>query len=231
MLYHFHMNILQPKNNLNNYITEWKKEYQHKVETIQLFQPDQTFSKLQIEKFVTCFFHLRGHFYKFLWVLGTSSVVDSDSKKIVLANYAGELGIKSKSHDRLYQDFANSLGIDLGLELLQEKYYTGFAKEYNQSHIEFLLTNSPEACWGLFSAYELLDNVDYTNLYNLTQKFTDVENLVFFKEHMSATHFQSTFDVLDRFYKTHHEDVLKGFDFVMQSQLQMWRNLSDYILS
>jgi pyrroloquinoline quinone (PQQ) biosynthesis protein C len=212
------------------YIAQWGLSYQQGIQKIPLFQNEVDLNNEQIKDFIRTFYHLRGHFYKLLWMLGSYKATTSAVKNLLLQNLDGEFGGDKKSHDRLYLDFAMSHGIDLSKEPLEENFYLQFAKNYNDNHIRFILNQSFEACWGMFSAYEYLDNEDYSNLYNLSKKFTAEKDLVFFKVHMNANHFASTLQILEKVYLLNPNEVELGFDFVMNTQLEMWQELSGYIL-
>jgi len=91
---------------LNDYTTSWAGDYQNEVSKLKLFQKGGISWDLEKkQKFVRTFYHIRGHFYKFLWTLGRFAP-NNDFKKVILGNVEEEFGSNGPTHEKLYFDFA-----------------------------------------------------------------------------------------------------------------------------
>jgi len=211
---------------LNDYTTSWTQKYQKKAKMLKLFQKGGISWDLEKkQKFVKTFYHIRGHFYKFLWTLG-GFAPNNNFKKVILGNVEEELGGRGPAHEKLYLDFGQGFGVDILEEVLLEKYNFEFVKQFNQNHINFIVKEPWNSKWGAFSAYEKLDNVDYTNLLSLAKEMkTGSRSLIFFKVHQVADHFESTSKLLEEIWEKDPQSVKKGFEFIAQNQLEMWREL------
>lgn len=220
---------------LKNYITNWQKEYQHQSSKIPLFNQDVTskFTDNQKQKFAKLFYHIRGHFYKFLWFLGSKEAGENtiEMKIIILQNISEEFG-KQKSHEQMYLDFASSLGVEIiENEIIKETSNLDFIKMFNQQHLEFILKDDSNSAWAAFSAYEALDNLDYENLLNLVIPWNPPPKaLVFFKVHAKVSHHQTTEEVLQKIWNKDPKSVQKGFEFIASHQLKMWQDLYEEVM-
>lgn len=216
---------------INTFLLSWDKDYSLKVSKIPLFASNIELSREQQKKFVATFYHLRGHFYRFLWYLA-GRAPNSKFKKIILANISEEFGGQLDSHEELYWNFASSVGIDIVKEVLNPKYNYQFTEEFNYAHLKFILEESWPAAWAAFAAYERLDNIDYLNLHKLAQSFgLTKDQLTFFEAHTRVTHFEKTSPLLEILYLENPKEVEKGFEFISSHQIKMWQNLSDCILN
>ena len=219
---------------LKNYIEAWQKDYSEQSLKVPLFQNELTgnFSLIQKQKFVRHFYHIRGHFYKFLWLLGSTATgsMAMEMKKVILENISEEFG-RQKSHEQMYFDFANSLEVELiQSEVLDETSNVSFIKEFNQSHLEFILNNQGSSAWAAFSAYEALDNLDYVNLLSLVSNWNlGSKAMTFYKVHAIAAHHQTTESILQKIWEDDQESVKKSFTFIAGHQLKMWQNLYNQI--
>ncbi len=146
---------------LENFLSEWDKQYQSKASVLPLFNSDLSnqWSKAQQIKFVYLFYHARGHFNEFLWLLGNNAP-NKPYKGIVLENFNEEFGGDGRSHEALYFEFGKALGVDLMEERLNEQHYLPFLREFNHAHLDWLTRHAWHHQWAAFSAYERLDNVD-----------------------------------------------------------------------
>ncbi len=218
---------------LKLFIEDWKLEYQTEVSKLDMFDPTKTISWTtdQQKAFASVFNHSRGHYYRFLWYLG-SLAPNKDYREIVLQNYADEFG-RSVSHEQLYWDFAGKLGVDVKHEILYESSNYEFIRDFNHNHLEWLLTKNWTSCWAAFSAYEAMDNIDYENLYKLALSFGFKENdkaMVFFKIHLVANHFNTTLELLEEVWQTDTESVKVGFEFIRVNQLRLFTAMSEYLM-
>jgi pyrroloquinoline quinone (PQQ) biosynthesis protein C len=218
---------------MQNFIAAKIQDYQNKVTKIKLFQTEfnQSLTLEQKQLFIKVFYHMRGHFYKFLWNLGNFTP-NKEYKKVVLDNINEELGISgSKSHERMFMEFAKHFGVDIIDEIINETSYVEFTKDFHNGHIKFILENDFEMAWSAFAAYELEDNVDYAILENLAKNIgTPKEKLTFFTVHKNAGHFSSTETLLLEIWNKNPEKVKQSFNFIFEHQLQSWQNLSDLVL-
>jgi pyrroloquinoline quinone (PQQ) biosynthesis protein C len=215
--------------NLDDFLTTIDKDYQERVRVLDLFNTDITSRWTYEQKvlFVKLFYHARGHFYKFLWYIG-SLCQDIDLKESIFYNVNEELGGKGKSHEQMYLDFADSLGVDLLDEIYSEQFYTKFLRDFNKNHLKWILEKEDAARLCLFSAYERLDNIDYTNLLELVKSIgiTEEKGLLFFIVHSHAEHFNRLRNYLNNIWNREKETVISAFNFTYENQLIMWRQLS-----
>lgn len=226
-----HSNSNKQYQNLDEFVTYWDNYYLEQLKEISLFntQLTQHWSNEQKQLFAKVFYHLRGHFYEFLWLMGNYAP-NLEAKEIVLKNISEEFGESRRSHEQLYFDFAKVLGVDIESEIITENGYLNFAKQFNRGHIKWLIEHSWNEKQAAFSAYERLDNVDYPYLFSLAQSFgLPDKDLVFFRAHIKVHHYEATESLLKEVWQQDSESVIKGFSFIYSHQLAMWRNLSDCI--
>ena len=109
---------------------------------------------------------------------------------------------------------------------MQYLLYT-YLKDYNLGHLEWLDRHNWHGKLAAFSAYERLDNIDYTLLENLVKSFgVSGRGLAFFKVHNKADHFDRTYDDLQTVWATDRKQVEAAFTFIGQHQTDMWGWLS-----
>ncbi|MCP4476218.1 MAG: hypothetical protein GY821_16995, partial [Gammaproteobacteria bacterium] len=182
--------------NLADFLTQWDNAYRFEVVKLSLFQPEQTaqWSMAQKQQFCRLFYHARGHFYKFLWLLGNVAP-DENAKAKVLENIDEEFGGTGLSHERMYQIFAEALGADVNDEFLTEPNYLPYLQQYNLGHLTWLDQQNWEGKWAGFSAYERLDNIDYHHLELLVKSFGITGCLttiiIPYGRHAQLTHFRA----------------------------------------
>ncbi len=213
---------------VKDFLITWEADYKRKAGTIGIFTDDaKTLSKKQQQLFVKLFYHARGHFDRFLWILA-SLAPNPEYRSIALQNIADELGgTNTRSHEQLYLRFADTLGVDALAEQKSEKNYMHFLKAFNKGHIEALLNGNWEEKWSIFSAYEYLDVVDYNNLYTLALAMgLSGDALTFFEVHRDADHFGDNYQLLEKVWEKDANLVTKAFTFIGNHQLKMWKKLS-----
>src|SRR3989344_2924778 len=112
---------------LNQFLENWDLVQREEHGRIPLFNPSLTKTLTSSEKshFVKVFYHLRGHFHDFLWFIANHAP-NAEAKQTILDNINEELGGNKKSHEQLYFDFANSLGVDLMDEVVNQTSYLPF---------------------------------------------------------------------------------------------------------
>lgn len=167
-----------------------------------------------------------------MWYLGNTAP-DEQSKQAILDNIREEFGGRGKSHERLYADFTQSLGVDLTDEVLHERTYLPFARAFNKEHLIWLHNHDWDSRTAAFSAYERLDNVDYEDLFTLAKNLGVPHTaLRFFEVHKHVTHYEmasSSFD-LGGLWGRNSEKVMEAYQFIGDHQNKMWSQLSDEVL-
>lgn len=227
-------NLESIKNNSNGfyeYLEEWDVSYAQSIKEIDLFNASLTSKWNDRQKiyFAKTFYHARGHFHEFLWLLGNFAD-DKVTKEIVLKNIAEEFNSSSQSHEQMYIHFAESVGADLEEEIIDGVSYLPFLKEFNKGHLKWLKTHDETSRFAAFSAYEHLDNVDYMSLWKLAKSLgISNKGLMFFKVHMHANHFKITEDKLSELWAWDSEKVRNAYSFIAQHQINMWKELSNAV--
>src|SRR6056297_3625328 len=110
---------------LNDTIQALDFDYRQKISQNPLFDVNRTkhWTAEQKQFFCKVFYHLRGHFHDFLWLMGNYAP-SLEAKNIFLNNIGEEFGESRRSHEQLYIDFAHSLNVDIPQEMITEEYYT-----------------------------------------------------------------------------------------------------------
>jgi Iron-containing redox enzyme len=215
------------KTTLQEFVHNWKQNYESKARNLKLFSDSIDWNDENKVKFAKIFYHARGNFFELLWFLG-SLAPNAAYKKVLVGNIAEEFGANSPSHEQYYFEFVAELGIDMQLEILRKKYYVDSIKKFNSNFLEKVLNEEYEVSWSILSAYEVLDNVDYSLLYDLVKGFgVSDRGLRFFTIHSKVAHFETTEELLEKIWSKNPEVVRKGFDFIMCNQLEMWENLGN----
>jgi len=219
---------------LEEYLAQWGKKQETAHSQIELFNSDRLrhLTPEQKQHFTRVFYHLRGHFHDFLWFMGNHAP-NVQTKKVIIGNIAEEMGADADgrlSHEQLYLQFAQVLGVDLTDEVVNQTTYLPFAREFNRRHLEWLAEHRDNwpAMAGAYSAYERLDNIDYRDLMKLAKGLgVSEKGLTFFKVHTMVTHYEQAeegFDIRE-LWKTNKTDIKKGYEFIGEHQLKMWRDL------
>lgn len=224
--------IIEVLPSLEKFLKKWDNEYQEKISHIPLFNIEKLdWSDDHKQFFCKLLYHARGRLRDFLWHLGNIAP-DKKSKDLVLYNFSEEFGGHSPSHEELYFYFTKDLGIFASQEVMDQQYYLPFFKRYNEELLTWLRNHDWDDCISAFSAYERLDNADYSNLYEVAKKLgASNKGLIFFKIHAKAEHFTATVEVLNHVWKRNEEIVKKAFAFIGEHQAKMWKNLSDATLN
>lgn len=219
------------KMNLDDYLNQFDKEQTEAYRRIPLFK-SPVLTRDQQQYFAKVFYHLRGHFRDFLWLMGNFAP-DERSKRVILDNIQEEFGGNGKSHEALYFDFARALSVNLADELLSQPNYLDFARDFNLGHRQFLLEHDWETGVATFCAYERLDNTDYRFLERLVRGFgLSDDALRFFTVHTRVEHYGAAKDGLglENIWQQNPGKVREGFSFIGSHQAQMLRDLSDAVL-
>jgi hypothetical protein len=216
---------------LNVYLEQWDKNYNDKLSYIKLFNTELTscWSKEQKQYFIQILYHQRAHFDDVLWYMGNFAP-DAASKKIILNNICDEFSLNGISHEKLYLEFASSMGVDLTYELIDENCYPKFLKEYNYGHLKWMRDNDWDHRLAGFAALERLDNVDYVSLKNVATSIgAEGKALVFFNVHIHVKHFEEAELLFQELWIEKPEVVKNAFEFIGNYQLNIWSKMSDAI--
>ena len=220
---------------MESFLAEWEQHYKSETTKIPLFTDAAiNLTDEQRRLFVRLFYHARGHFHHFLWIMA-SMAPSPNFREVVLRNITDELGGTDPSHlshEQLFFGFAEALGVDVSEEMKTKKNYMPFLGEFNEGHTQALLNSNWDAKWAIFAAYELLDNTDYENLYALATRLgVTGDALTFFDVHRNGDHFTDTFRLLQMIWNKDEQTVRRGFDFIGKHQLAMWQEMSRQLLS
>ncbi|MES2225561.1 MAG: iron-containing redox enzyme family protein [Patescibacteria group bacterium] len=218
------------------FLSNWAEEYLLQTQQNRLFENTSSeargWSDRQKETFVALLYHARGHFYRFLWHLANQASLEQ--RKVVFENIRDELGGESYApHEVLFSRFAAEFGTDVQKEMFgRTALWDHFLAGFNDGHLRFILTHESDANWAFFSAYELLDNVDYVNLLNLAKAMgaCKPEALEFFEVHIGSTHHEETRRLLSDIWVANPDSVREAFAFIAQHQLRMWRGIESVIM-
>ncbi len=216
---------------LESFLQAWTERYIAAVSKIDLFNAQLTAAWAQQQRlqFVRLFYHVRGHFYKFLWLLGNHAP-NKAAKEQIVYNIIEEFGGDNPSHEELYYKFVRSLGFDVENEFISEEYHHPVIKEFNIGHLQWLQKADWVGKWSAFSAYERLDNIDYEKLLALAQSLgVTGDGLTFFIIHNKADHFERTYEGLIDVWNTDKYRVQEAFEFIAQHQIKMWSMLAKNI--
>ncbi len=127
--------------------------------------------------------------------------------------------------------FARAVGVDIRAEIVERNSYLRFLREFNHAHVRFVCEHEWPTCFAAFAAYERLDNVDYPSLLRLVRSFPIKEDArTFFVIHADAAHFDHAREIVEGLFRRAPREVEKGFAFIADHQLKMWRRLSDTVL-
>lgn len=223
------------KSEFQEFINEWEEGYRRRAAAIPLFSEQAAgLGTEQKRLFVRLFYHARGHFYLFLWIMA-SLAPSADYRSVVIRNINDELGGLDEthvSHEQLFFRFAKTIDTLVEEEAKTEENYLPFLREFDEGHIRSLMNADWDGKWSIFSAYELLDNTDYNNLYVLAENLgARGDALTFFDVHRHGDHFGETFQLLQKTWDKDPDVVKKSFDFIGEHQLRMWRYMSGLVFA
>lgn len=219
---------------LNTFLESWESTYRTEAARIPIFTPAIEEADWDAaQRFCRLFYHARGHFYRFLWIMA-SWAPPGKQQDVIMRNIADELGTLGKDHqphEQLFFQFAERIAPDIRDEVLTEAHYLPFLRAFDDGHIAALLRTDWDGKWAIFAAYEFLDNTDYENLYRLAQRLGVSGNaLTFFEVHRGGDHFGDTYDFLEQVWSRQPGKVEDSFGFVAAHQLQMWRGISEQVM-
>jgi len=226
---------MKPELTLDSFLLEMDRKQAGRYSMIPIFDPDevQRWSQPEKEYFAKVFYHTRGHFDRLLW-MRLSHAPTAEDKKSILGYMAEEVGLESldsdgnfRSHEELFEAFAESLGVELNAELTEERFYLPFARNFNQGLIDWFRRHDWEMQTIGFSAYERLDNVDYEFLYKIARTLgAEGDSLAYFEVHRGADHFEKTSKGLPDAWEKNPSGVKSAYDYVYSHQREMWQGLA-----
>ncbi len=231
------MNIFETKNFENQqsllvYLKKIDSNYKQRMSSIDLFNIDTIFEWNENKKFyfASLLYHIRGHFIDFMWYLANFTP-DPTIKKIILDNISEEIGSNTIiSHEMLYNNFAQECGVNIHEEILQQKHYEPFIREFNTQHLQWIHDHDVDMGVSAFAAYERLDNIDYLFLLNLVNNLSlPSKALSFFNVHMYVKHFDATLDYILPIWQQDSNKIIIACEFIYEHQLHMWQQFSDYM--
>jgi len=217
--------------NLQDFLRGWDNQYKMGMAEIDLFKEEKTqqWSEEQKKLFVQLLYHQRAHFDDVLWLMGNFAP-NAEAKEVILNNIRDELGMNGLSHEKLYLEFARSLGVDLTYELIEEKYYYSFLREYNHGHLRWLRDHDWDHRLAAFTAIERLDNLDYLGLRDVAVSIGAVgKALTFFNVHIHVKHYEAAEKFFIILWKSKSDVVKSVFQFIGSYQLEIWRKISDAV--
>jgi pyrroloquinoline quinone (PQQ) biosynthesis protein C len=221
-----------PELTLAEFLQQWDEQYQEQASQIELFNPAWVASWTEKQKifFTQAFYHQRAHFVNFLWYLGNVAP-DSKSKQMILNNIKDEFGgERGFSHEQLYLNFAESMGVDLTNEFIDPQYYLPFLKDYNQGHLQWLHNHDWHHQLSSYAAYERLDRIDYLNLKTVAQAMGATgKAMTFFNVHIYVKHYEEAEAVYYDVWQIDPKAVKAGFKFISNHQMEIWRKMSNAI--
>ena len=217
----------------NQFLSDWDKRYQGVVQKNPLFHPEITtqWSIAQKKQLVGYLYHIRGHFHELLWEMGNSAP-DSDFKEMIIDNIRDEFGGNGLSHEKLYYLFAEHFGLDLTLELLDNRYYADFIKHYQNTVLRWFKKADWDYKLSAFAAIERLDNIDYANLLGLANSLDSLlpRETAFFYIHMNVAHFSDKMKAaLFIIWSKNRGIIEESFQVVLTVQTAMWQALFEHI--
>jgi pyrroloquinoline quinone (PQQ) biosynthesis protein C len=219
---------------LESFLKEWDRQYKERQDAIPLFKlrEERPLNKEQKIYFAKVFYHLfRMSIQDILWFMGNYAP-DKRAKDIIVENIKEELGGNGISHEHLYLDFAKSVGADLSNEYIEEETYPEFARNFNKGIRKWFQSHDWDNCISTFAAYERLDNIEYNAFLNLAETFgVSEKDLIFFKVHCQAKHFEHVSEVLVAVWEQNPNKVKEAFTFVANHELEMLQNWSNAIYS
>ena len=228
----FPAQISPTEETLSQFVAQWLHGYQTRIKAIDLFNPalSKTLSHEQQQFFVKAFYHVRGHCNDFFWFVANHGTFEM--KELILDNTAEEFGAKGRSHEQLYYEFAEALGVNITDEVVNETTHLPFVREYNREHLHWLATHTADSLISAFSAYEKLDNPDYNSLYDLVSSFgISGRGTLFFDVHRHVEHYEATSHFIETIWNENPEIVKEAFAFIGEHQLEMWQQLSNAVFS
>ena len=115
-------------------------------------------------------------------------------------------------------------------ELIEEKYYYSFLREYNHGHLRWLRDHDWDHRLAAFTAIERLDNLDYLGLRDVAVSIGAVgKALTFFNVHIHVKHYEAAEKFFIILWKSKSDVVKSVFQFIGSYQLEIWRKISDAV--
>jgi hypothetical protein len=179
--------------------------------------------------FATAFYFVRYNFFKLNFLVGSRSSPDEVTWAGLVRNLWEELGGRSgTSHNQLYRQFLNEVGVRSESDLIEPP----FAARFN-SRWENHCVNAPfDDALAAIAIYEILDQPDYKLLLNIMRGAgLHKRALLFFEVHAKAEHFDLFSDTMAFLLRTREgqTSISRALSFVRSSQEQMWKGLLHHL--
>lgn len=216
---------------LSSFVARWKKVYIRKVRACALFDARSVthLTSRQRTFLAQSLYHVRGHFYPFLWFSG-SLAPSSSYKSVVLDNFSDEFGGHKQSHELLYEKFAYDLGVkNIFTEVIDERAYHDFVRIFVHKQLSLILKNQSNwpFVWAAYSAVEALDTIDYAHLAQMaTGLGISADGFEFFKVHTTVRHYELSEPLLEPLWEIDPVSVRKAFFAIARLQSTVWQKLS-----
>lgn len=213
----------------NDFLNDWDHRYQSVVSKNPLFDNKITASWTSQQKqlLVGYLYHIRGHFHDLLWEMGTSAP-SSEYKEMIITNIRDEFGGRGLSHEHMYFLFARHFNIELQNELVENRYYADFIREYQKTVLLWFKQQTWDKKLAAFAAVERLDNIDYANLLSLARSLGQLapKQEAFFIIHINVAHFSEAIKAsLLTTWKKSRAIIEESFAIVLDIQTAMWQDL------
>lgn len=225
------------KQALSEFVAGWRKEYANTASALPLFNTAWVarLTLAQREFLARALYHVRGHFYPFLW-FSASLAPSLKYRRIVLANFKDEFGITAPpSHEQLYARFAEEMGVpNIFDEVVSERTYFSFIREFVKDQLDLIVTKADDwdFVWSAYVAIEALDNVDYQHLWQMaTGLCISDTGLEFFRVHVAVRHYEVAHPLLRPIWRQNPEKVEGAFAGIARLQLDVWQELSQRVFA
>jgi pyrroloquinoline quinone (PQQ) biosynthesis protein C len=178
-----------------------------------------------LKNFAEAFYFVRYNFCRLNFILGERCGNNDFLWRGLVRNLLEELGgQKGISHNQLYRDFLDCVGIH-SEDSLQDSI---FSYQFNASWEKFCRDAPLLEAIAAISVYEVLDKPDYALLLRVLEKAGIAkQGLHFFQVHANAEHFEMFEDVISWLSKQEkgEEIINNGRNFVFRTQRMMWAGL------
>jgi len=224
------------KQTLSEFVAEWRRRYVSTAGNLALFSSEKVarLTVTQREFLARSLYHVRGHFYPFLW-FSASLAPSLKYKAVVLDNFKDEFGMTAPSHEQLYERFAEEMGApNIFEEVVTEQTYLGFVRKFVKDQLDLIVARADDwdFVWSAYVAIEALDNVDYQHLWQMaTGLGVSDASLEFFRVHVAVQHYEIANPLLRPIWKKNPKKVSEAFTGIAKLQLGVWRELSHQVFA
>lgn len=182
-----------------------------------------------LREFALSFYFIRYGFYRLNFIVGARAGPHEVLWSGLVYNLMEELGAgKGPTHNQLYRDFMQELGVPSEDKLVQPE----FAKQFNERWETYCSTAAFDEALASLGLYEILDQPDYAMLLGVV-KACEVSRKAqeFYRVHAVAEHFD-LFEEVMREISSKPEGsiaIARAADFVISNQRMMWSGLLSHL--